>query len=634
MVSVSASEIKFYLPSIDLVASELYGIEFGRDHRALCPKHRDHSPSLYHDRGKDRVFCVSHQCFGEKGVDAFGLVQCMEGLDFPAACQRLAEVYAPHLLSSYDRVETPPRPNRQSRSSAEAPVIASDTRTRMERDGWRVVAEYPFGPNLRKVRYQHGADRQQKGKPKKTCVWEHLKEGVWHTTKGGRKNPVYLNRIARERDQLESAIGFEGENKAEAAGELGYPAFSIKDLTDENAAQLAGLDITIWRDKDRDGQKIQSTAIRLLKLHARSIRVVDPMLLEDLPVAGDIIDAIAAGYDADRIAGVLKGATLIDDHIPPGQVRPKVLALDDIMKLKIKTTETLIEEIVPTPGCTLVVGREKTGKTLLAMQMGMSIASGTALFQNFRITNPGGVLVVEVDDPSGAASVRLLLEKTDLAIKGAPFFVVEGAGLTLSEEFLEWLRTEIRTRGIRTVILDSYTTLRPGRKPGGDLVKTESTEMAMLDCLAKETDCVIFLIHHESKGGSGLDWSARAAGTFAITAAVEAIISISRFQDLEGNAPERWVRIRGRHIQDRELVLKLRPEFLNFELVLDNIVAGLFPQVKLLKAAFGDRTFSPKDAEKETGISRSGVFRLLSRLTGAGILRKDGRGDYRLESSA
>jgi len=83
-------------------------------------------------------------------------------------------------------------------------------------DGWRVVAEYPFGPNLRKVRYQHARIGSRK-EAKETCVWEHLRK-VFGTLQGGRKNPVYLNRIARERDQLESAIGFEGENKAEAAG--------------------------------------------------------------------------------------------------------------------------------------------------------------------------------------------------------------------------------------------------------------------------------------------------------------------------------------------------------------------------------------------------------------------------------
>ena len=88
---------------------------------------------------------------------------------------------------------------------------------------------------------------------------------------------------------------------------------------------------------------------------------------------------------------------------------PKVLELADIMRLEVKRPETIVEDIVPTPGCTLVVGREKTGKTLLAVQLGMSVATGKPLFDNYRITNPGPVMFVEVDDPAGAASLRLKL---------------------------------------------------------------------------------------------------------------------------------------------------------------------------------------------------------------------------------
>src|ERR1039458_6834417 len=79
------------------------------------------------------------------------------------------------------------------------------------------------------------------------------------------------------------------------------------------------------------------------------------------------------------------------------------------MRLEVKRPETIVEDIVPTPGCTLVVGREKTGKTLLAVQLGMSVATGKPLFDNYRITNPGPVMFVEVDDPAGAASLRLKL---------------------------------------------------------------------------------------------------------------------------------------------------------------------------------------------------------------------------------
>jgi hypothetical protein len=47
-----------------------------------------------------------------------------------------------------------------------------------------------------------------------------------------------VNRAFRERDQVGLAIGFEGEAKADIAGQLGLAAFSFKNITPEQAATL------------------------------------------------------------------------------------------------------------------------------------------------------------------------------------------------------------------------------------------------------------------------------------------------------------------------------------------------------------------------------------------------------------
>jgi hypothetical protein len=305
---ISAKDVRPHLPSVDRVAADLFGIIFGPNHRALCPEHEDHSPSLYHDRKKDRVFCVSHGCFGEKGADAFGMVQRRNGCSFPEACRRLAEVYAPHLLdegraSQMTRPAAPKTPGAQE----EPPPTADGVTAWLERNGYRLEAKYKYGPDLRKARFVHATERQRKGKPAKTCVWEHLKNGIWYSTKAGRKNPVYWNSVAREGKQY--VLGVEGENKAEMAGTLGLVAFSIKELTQENAVELAGLNVVIWRDKDEDGLKEQVRAVDYLRPHACSIRIMEPP--ENLPASGDIIDAVATGCDADTIAAMLKEATII-----------------------------------------------------------------------------------------------------------------------------------------------------------------------------------------------------------------------------------------------------------------------------------------------------------------------------------
>jgi len=74
-----------------------------------------------------------------------------------------------------------------------------------------------------------------------------------------------------------------------------------------NAAEFAGMDLILWRDKDEEGIELQQKAITFLTPHARSIRIIEPPT--ELPEAGDIIDAIALlRWDAARIRGLMASA--------------------------------------------------------------------------------------------------------------------------------------------------------------------------------------------------------------------------------------------------------------------------------------------------------------------------------------
>lgn len=140
----------------------------------------------------------------------------------------------------------------------------------------------------------------------------------------------------------------------------------------------------------------------------------------------------------------------------------------------------------------------------------------------------------------------------------------------------------------------------------------------------------MLVIHHASKGSAGLDWSDQAAGTFAMSAATEAQIHISRFRDLDTNSPERLVRIRGGHLEGTELVLRFRKETLNYEHVLEGGAAPFYPLLLQLRTLFANRPFSPKDLRRETGTSPATASRQIDRLYRAGALKKRGFGEYEI----
>ena len=313
---------------------------------------------------------------------------------------------------------------------------------------------------------------------------------------------------------------------------------------------------------------------------------------------------------------------------------PEVLNVTDILALKTPEPKLLIEALLPIPGAILLAGAAKSGKTLLAVQAALAVASGRALFDNYRVLEPGPALLVEQDDPAGAASVKAILQRSREPLTDIPFHLIERSPYSFGQKLIDWLEQHITTQKLKLVVLDSYTALRAGRSAGVDIVKVEQMDMTSLDQLAKRTGCTIIVIHHASKGSAAMDWSDRAAGTFAMSAATEAQIHVSRFAELGSAAPERLVRVRGRHLWGTELVLRFREATLDYEHVLDGDAASVYPLVMQIQTAFGSQPFSPKDLRQQTGVSPATAHRHIDRLYRANVLSKRGMGEYVLNVSA
>ncbi len=308
--------------------------------------------------------------------------------------------------------------------------------------------------------------------------------------------------------------------------------------------------------------------------------------------------------------------------------RPAVLSVADLMSLDVSPPSMLIEGIVPASGASLMFGAPKSNKTLLAVQAAVAVASGHPLFDYYRVIKPGPALIVEQDDPAGAASVQDILRRSPVPTQDIPFFLATRVPFTFGLEFIEWLEAQIGGRELRFILLDSYTALRGSRGAGVDIVKAEQNDLTMMDELAKRTGCAMAIVHHDSKGSASLDWSSKAAGTFAMGAATESQIHVSRFAELDGNAPERLVRVRGRHLEGAEMVVRFRKETLDHEHVLDGGAAPLYPLVLQLQSALGTQTFGPKDLCHATGVSRATAHRQIDRLCRTGVLAKRGFGEY------
>jgi hypothetical protein len=382
-VQVKVEDLKFHLPSLDIVATDLYGIEWrngfpGKAGIALCPRHPDHNSSLRYDPKRDRIFCASQQCFTPKGVDALGLVQTMDRCDFARACERLANQYAPHLNNGGAHNGGASRRSRRLKNDRAKAQTAAVVRSTKERNGWLLEAEYDYGPGLRKVRFHHRSKIQEKKnrKPEKTFVWEHLAGAEWLSGKGELAHQVYLNRSARERDQLESVLMLESEQSADEVGKMGIAAGSMKEVTSENASQLAGMDIILWRDNDAAGRNVEQRTFNFLKPHVRSIRRIEPP--SELSEGGDIIDAVHdLGFTAKEILGLIAGAKPVSR---PGPIA--IRSIPDVPSIRSYAGVEVVwiwEDVLAVGTVNTITGDAGSGKSTLISALCGAVSRGEPL---------------------------------------------------------------------------------------------------------------------------------------------------------------------------------------------------------------------------------------------------------------
>jgi putative DNA primase/helicase len=300
---ISAAELKRQIPDVSRVAQDLYGIEF-RNGVGRCPfpknhNHQDRDPSLRYDRTKKRIFCASQNCFSEKGADAIALIQAIDRCSFAAAVQRLEEHYG----ISHSNGRSHAAANGSGPARTKKLILAESVRRTLAREGFQIAAEYGYGPLLRRVRFEHASQVQEdKKRPEKTFRWEHCLSGTWYSGDGGLPRPLYVNQVFRDRDQLGLVLGFEGEGKADLAGEFGIAAFSFKDITAEHATTLAEGEVVVWPDNDEAGRKAAIRAATIIHESgvAATIKTLAPPA--ELGIAEDIIDAVQRlGWGATEI---------------------------------------------------------------------------------------------------------------------------------------------------------------------------------------------------------------------------------------------------------------------------------------------------------------------------------------------
>ena len=162
----------------------------------------------------------------------------------------------------------------------------------------------------------------------------------------------------------------------------------------------------------------------------------------------------------------------------------------------------VVEEILPA-GCTLCTGKSKDGKSLLAYNIAVAVASGGLALGRYKVM-PGAVWYLALEDNERRAKQRLELQEAQMGslpeeAQDRLHFTCWDAprlGQGLEIDIRAWVD---QTPNARLIIIDILEKVRPPRKFHGNIVTEDYGATAPLTRLAQEHNIAILVIHHANK---------------------------------------------------------------------------------------------------------------------------------------
>jgi KaiC/GvpD/RAD55 family RecA-like ATPase len=165
--------------------------------------------------------------------------------------------------------------------------------------------------------------------------------------------------------------------------------------------------------------------------------------------------------------------------------------------------EWLIEDLWVKGGVGLVNGTPKAGKTWLALDLALSVASGTPALGVYPIPRAGPVLLFAAEDPPATIRARLegLAASRDLSLASLPLHVILASSLRLDQPVDQArLVAAVERHSPRLLVLDPFVRLHRINENSAQEV---SGVLAYLRDLQRRCDVAVLVVHHARKAGAG-----------------------------------------------------------------------------------------------------------------------------------
>jgi hypothetical protein len=312
--------------------------------------------------------------------------------------------------------------------------------------------------------------------------------------------------------------------------------------------------------------------------------------------------------------------------------RPQVVSANQLAAMNLPEPVVVVPDLI-VEGLTLFVGKPKFGKSFIALDLGMAVASGRPAL-NARAVPTGDVLYIAAED-----NWRRLRDRLDKML-GVGAGV--GVGHSLPHRFflqtqcrpldqggfadiVEWLDAHPETR---MIIIDPLAKIRPARKSSQSAYDGDYEALGALQRLAIERHIAIVIVHHTRKIASLDDIFDDVSGTQALIGCADTTLIMRR----QRGDTIATLFVTGRDVADKEFALQFNRERFAWTLLGETrerpeVLRG-DKKVVWDVLARGGKLRPSEIANRSEEISRQGANKTCQRLFEDGMIARDPDGHY------
>jgi len=188
----------------------------------------------------------------------------------------------------------------------------------------------------------------------------------------------------------------------------------------------------------------------------------------------------------------------------------------------------LIEPVWARAGVGIIGGAPKSYKSWLALDVAVSVASGTPCLDTFPVTEPGGALVYMAEDAQPVVKARLagLCRHRGLDLAALPIGVITAPSVRLDlPADQRRLAETVRREAPRVLLLDPFVRLhRINENQAGEVAAI----LGYLRELQRAHDLAVVVVHHARKNGGSTTGGQSLRGSGDFFAWVDTALSLRR----------------------------------------------------------------------------------------------------------